>query len=266
MKKVVLITGVSSGFGHAMAAAFTKAGYTVYGTVRRSVEPVPGVNYLQMEVTQPESVRQAVDEIMTREQTLDVVINNAGGGIGGPLEFTPVEEARQLMDVNFFGAVNVIQAVLPVMRRQQNGLLICMSSVGGIMGLPYQGMYSAGKFALEGYCQALRLEIRSCNIKVVIVNPGDFSTHFTSSRKKIEGETCLGAYPGYPVTLALIEQSEQNGLKPEYLAGKMVRIAGKKNPSERYILATPPQKASVYLKRYLPERMFTAILRTYYKT
>ena len=266
MKRVVLITGVSSGFGHAMATAFTKAGYTVYGTVRRPAEPVSGVNYLYMEVTRPESVRQAVEEIMTREQTLDVVINNAGGGIGGPLEFTPVEEARQLLDVNFFGALNVIQAVLPVMRRQKSGLLICLSSVGGLMGLPYQGVYSASKFALEGYCQALRLEVRSCNIKVVVVNPGDFATHFTSNRKKIEGDSCLSAYPGYPVTLDLIEKSEQNGLKPEYLARKIVRIAGKQNPSERYILAMPLQRASVYLKRYLPERLFTAILRNYYKT
>ncbi len=266
MKKVVLITGVSSGFGHAMAVTFAREGYTVYGTVRRAVEPVPGVNYLQMELTRPESVKQAVEELMSREQTLDVVINNAGGGIGGPLEFTPVEEARHLLDVNFLGAVNVIQAVLPVMRRQKSGLLLCMSSVGGVMGLPYQGMYSASKFALEGFCQALRLEIRPHNIKVVVINPGDFSTHFTRSRKKIDLETCRDAYPGYPVTLGLIEESENSGLRPDYLAGKVVRIAGKKNPSERYILATLPQKASVYLKRFLPEKIFTAILRTYYKT
>ena len=157
---VILITGITSGFGRAMAQQLSEDGHKVYGTHRRDCDPIPGVTYIKADVRDEESLRMAVDTVMEKEGCIDTVISNAGMGIGGPLEFTSIDDAQRQMDVNFMGMVRLLNQVVPVMRRQRHGHIICISSIGGLMGLPYQGMYSASKFAIEGYCEALRLELR----------------------------------------------------------------------------------------------------------
>ena len=260
---VVLITGISSGFGLESARLLASRGHKVYGTVRREVEKLDGVNYLFADVTDREAVQRAVDEVIAREGRIDAIVCNAGMGVGGPIEFTSPEDARRQIETNFGGAVALIQAALRPMRTQRSGRIICVSSIGGLMGLPYQAFYSASKFALEGFCEALRLEVRDFGIQVTLVNPGDFSTGFTSGRKKVPSEA-QEAYPAYAEGMQKIEHDELGGLKPIVVARTIEKILRKRRPAYHYVVATFEQRLSVFLKRILPARLFARILGAYY--
>lgn len=262
---VILITGITSGFGRAMAARLNSDGHKVYGTYRRDSEQIPGVTYLKADVRDEESLKSAVNQVIDNEGRIDTIISNAGMGIGGPLEFTSIEDAQRQMDVNFMGMVRLLNLVVPIMRRQNQGHIICVSSIGGLMGLPYQGMYSASKFAIEGYCEALRLEVRQFGIHVTVINPGDFSTGFTAQRDKVSSAEALAAYPGYSKSMESIEHDENSGLKPDRLARRISRIVCKRHPRNRYIIATFIQKTSVVLKALLPSKWYGRILSSYYK-
>ena len=185
---VILITGITSGFGKAMAEKLSSQGHKVYGTHRKEVEHIPGVTYIKAEATDDAQVEAAVRQVIDAEGRIDVFINNAGMGIGGPLELSSLEDASRQMDVNWMGMVRFLHHVLPQMRRQGGGKILCFSSIGGLIGLPYQGLYSASKFAIEGYCEALRLEVRDFGIKVILIEPGDFATNFTAQRKSVATE------------------------------------------------------------------------------
>jgi short-subunit dehydrogenase len=169
------------------------------------------------------------------------------------------------MDTNFMGLVHCVDAVLPHMRRQGGGKIIALSSIGGLMGLPFQGFYSASKFAIEGYCEALRLETQQQGIKVVVLRPGDFSTGFTGSRKKVADEAALQAYPLYREAIEKVEHDENGGLKPVVLAQKISRIINMQHPRNGYVVASFEQKLSVWIKQILPAKWFDRILGSYYK-
>jgi hypothetical protein len=262
---VVFITGISSGFGLETAKLLSQQGYTVYGTARRAVNLPPDIYCLNVDVRDHKAVEKAVAEIIEREGRIDVLINNAGMGIGGPLEFATEEEIREQMDTNFMGLVHCVDAVLPHMRNKGYGKIIAISSIGGLMGLPFQGFYSASKFAIEGYCEALRLETKQFGVKVVVVRPGDFSTGFTGSRKKTIHAEASQIYTSYAESMAKVEHDETGGLKPQVLARRISRILRKKNPLYGYVVASFEQRLSVFLKRVLPAKWFASILRGYYK-
>ena len=262
---IILITGITSGFGKAMAERLSADGHTVYGTHRKATEFIPGVTYIKADACNEEDCRAAVAQVVDAEGRIDVFINNAGMGIGGPLEFSSLEDAQRQMDVNWMGMVRFLHHVVPVMRRQGSGKIICFSSIGGLMGLPYQGLYSASKFAIEGYCEALRLELRHTGVTVTVIEPGDFSTHFTAQRKSVDNPEANAAYPSYARSLASIEHDEMSGLKPEFLARKISKIVKMKNPGYSYIIASFLQKLSVFAKVILPKRWFAALLAVYYK-
>ena len=262
---IILITGVTSGFGRAMAAKLASEGHTVYGTRRKNVEPLEGVTYITADVQNEEDCRAAVQRVLDEQGRIDVFISNAGMGIGGPLEFCTLEQARKQMDVNWMGMVRMLHFVLPAMRTQKSGHIICFSSIGGLMGLPFQGLYSASKFAIEGYCEALRMETREFGIKVTVIEPGDFATSFTASRNSVQDPAAAEAYPAWTRALQSIEHDETSGLKPEFLAEKISRIIKKKHPRHSYIIATLEQRLSVLLKAILPAPWFESILRKYYK-
>ena len=269
MDKTVLVTGASSGFGRSIASLLAQRGYRVYGTSRRDpaeVEGCKGVQFIQLDVRDSAAVKDAVADIVEREGRLDVVINNAGMGIGGSLELATDDEIALQMDTNFGGCVNVCRAVLAPMRRQGGGIIVNLSSIGGVMGLPYQGYYSASKFAIEGFSEALAAEVASFGIKVVMVEPGDFATGFTASRKCSKATMDSEAYgESFRRSLTIIEQEENGGLPPERLARKVVKIVESGHPRLRYVVANTEQRLSVLLKRLLPGLMFTGILRNYYK-
>lgn len=262
---VILITGISSGFGKAMAERLSADGHKVYGTHRRDVTPLPGVTYIKADASDDAEVEAAVSKVVEAEGRIDVFINNAGMGVGGPLEFSSLDDARTQMDVNWMGMVRFLHFVLPVMRRQREGKIISISSIGGLIGLPYQGLYSASKFAIEGYCQALRLELREFGIKVVVVEPGDFSTGFTATRRTVADPKSFEVYKSYAKSMASIEHDEKSGLKPEVLAARISSIVRKKNPKYSYIVATFLQRLAVLAKSILPPRLFAWVLSVYYK-
>lgn len=262
---VILITGISSGFGLAMARQLAADGHEVYGTVRREVEQLPGVHYLRADVRDTASVQAAVAAVLDAEGRIDVLVNNAGMGIGGPVEFAPEADVQLQMDTNFMGQVRFTQAVLPAMREQGSGKILCFSSIGGVMGLPFQGFYSASKFAIEGFCEALQIEVRRCGIQVVLIEPGDFSTGFTAARIKQVSDEAVAAYPSLRESVSSFENDERTGLKPEYLARKVSKIVSKRHPKFRYVIATFIQKLSIPLKRILPARTFVRVLALFYK-
>lgn len=262
---VILITGITSGFGRAMARRLAADGHKVYGTYRKESERLPDVTYLRADVAFPTDCEAVVKKVVEAEGRIDVFINNAGMGIGGPLEFSSLEDAQKQMDVNWMGMVRMLHFVLPVMRSQGGGKILCFSSIGGLMGLPFQGLYSASKFAIEGYCEALRLETRGHGIQVVVIEPGDFATSFTASRKSVADPEADTAYPAWARALASIEKDETGGLKPEYLAEKVAKIVRKKRPRYNYVISTLEQRLSVTLKKILPPSWFASILGSYYK-
>jgi short-subunit dehydrogenase len=266
MTKIVLITGISSGFGKATAELLYTKGYIVYGFSRKQSDNLKGkIKVLKADVTDAVSVQRAVSVLIDREGDIDVLINNAGMGVTGSIEDSSREEIQLQMSTNFMGYVNMIQAVLPVMRKQAKGTIINTSSIGGLMGLPYQGFYSASKFAVEGLSEALRMELIPFNIKVIVIQPGDFFTNFTVNRKPVNTGGSDSAYGTQSQkTLSIIEKDEKGGMSPDFLARKVAKILEQKNPYHHYIIATPEQKFAVLLKRLLPASWFMKMLSSHY--
>ena len=267
MPNVILITGASSGIGKACAEYLAQKGNLVYGTSRKAmVSSHKNLFFLQMDVTNRDSISKGVNKIIEEQGQIDVVINNAGMGILGALELATEEEIRLQIDTNFYGVVNVCSIVASFFRKQRSGKIINISSVGGIMGLPYQGFYSASKFAVEGYSEALSHELHRFGIRVVIIEPGDFNTGFTGNRLISKASMEDDDYKkSVETTLHIIEKEETNGCHPSRIAKLVNKIVNKKNPKFRYPIGKFEQILSIYAKRMLPARWYNAILRTYYK-
>lgn len=266
-KPVVLITGASSGIGLACARYLADRGYRVFGTSRRPeaypAEPFPLV---QMDVCDDESVRRGVEVVLQRAGRIDVLVNNAGIGYGGAIEDTSLEEAHQQFETNFFGALRLCRAVLPIMRQQGGGLIVNVSSIGGLMGLPFQGLYSAAKFALEGMSEALRLEVRRFGIRVVLIEPGDTRTGFTTHRRRVRASFRGSAYAEpFKRALAVVRLDERHGASPLSVARQLERIIRSRSPRFRYVVASPVQRLAVWVKRYGPDRLMEWALRKYYR-
>jgi NAD(P)-dependent dehydrogenase (short-subunit alcohol dehydrogenase family) len=270
-QRVVLITGASSGIGRACASYLSEMGFRVYGTSRRAAVEAGetgfgSVQMLAMDITCDESVERGIGLILEREGRIDIVINNAGMGIAGPVETTSIEEAQRQFEVNFFGAFRVCRAVLPPMRQQGEGYVINIGSIGGVIALPYQAMYSASKFALEGLSEALRLEVGAMGIRVTMIQPGDHKTAFTESRQIARASGEDGVYAGqFHAALARIIQDEQAGPGPERIARLVHRIVNLRDPRLRYTIGPPAQRAAVWLKRLLPYSLMERGMRRHYR-
>ncbi|MFZ6031583.1 MAG: SDR family oxidoreductase [Chloroflexota bacterium] len=271
-QRIVLVTGASSGIGRACAQHLCHKGYRVYGTSRRA--PWPEGNpqastptMIPMDVTSDESVAQAVAWIMAREQRLDVVVNCAGYSLSGGVEDTSLEEARAEFETNFFGAVRVSRQVLPVMRRQESGYLVHIGSLAGLLGIPFQGFYSASKFALDGLMEALRAEVSPYGVQVVLIVPGDFYTGFTANRIEAQAaQAGKSAYAGnYAKALKVMVNDEIHGHAPERIARLLERIITTRSPRLRYITGPLAEQFLVALKKVLPERLFGWLLVKYYQ-
>jgi short-subunit dehydrogenase len=266
MGKVILITGISSGFGKQTSELLAFQGHTVYGAVRKEIESSTKVNVLKLDLTNANSIKKAVETVLQKEGRIDVLINNAGMHTGGPVESSPVENIKLQMDTNFLGMVNLTRDVLPAMRKQGGGTIINFSSIGGLMGLPFQAFYSASKFAIEGFSEALRMEVKQFNIKVILINPGDFHTNNSANRRNFLAPTGVNDpyQEQFGKTLSVIEKDEANGWAPAVLARKIVKIVECKNPEQRYIIASFEQKLAVILKYILPGKLFRKILEDHY--
>lgn len=233
-KKIAVLTGGTSGIGMQTALALKNAGYTVYELSRRA-QGVEGLNHLVADVTDEAAVKKAVDEIVAREGKIDVLVNNAGFGISGAVEFTKTEDAKRLFDTNFFGMVNMNRAVVPVMREAGQGRIVNISSVAGQIPIPFQTYYSAAKAATNSYTMALANELRPYGVTVCAVQPGDIKTGFTKAREKTaDGDDVYGGRIGRSVSR--MEHDEQTGMDPA-VAGKFIaNVAMKKKVSPIYTI------------------------------
>lgn len=263
--QVILITGASSGFGKISAQMLSAQGHIVYGTSRKTSEDQGKVKMLLMDVTLSSSIQKGVEQILSEQGRIDVLINNAGMGIGGALEFATDEEVSRQMNTNFFGVVNMCREVLPVMRKARKGKIVNISSIGGVMGVPYQGIYSASKFAVEGYSETLALEVHPFGIKVCLVEPGDFQTGFTDSRNISEGTMKETDYKeSFSRSMKIIENEERNGCHPQKLGAAICRIVNRTNPPFRTKVGPFIQVWFARSKRWLPDSIMQFALRMFY--
>ena len=226
MEKICVITGGTSGIGKCTAEAMVKKGYTVYELSRREAGN-PGMYHIPTDVTDPEACQRAIDAVISQAGRIDVMINNAGFGISGAIEFTPIEQAKRQLDVNFFGMVNMNHAVIPVMRKQGFGRIVNLSSVAGAIAIPFQAFYSVSKAAINSYTMALANEIKPFGVTVCCVQPGDIRTGFTAAREKNpEGDDIYGGRIARSV--AGMERDEQNGMDPEKAGAFIAHVATRK--------------------------------------
>ncbi len=249
--QTLLITGGSSGIGLATVQLFAGQGWNVIELSRHGIS-YSNVHHIDCDVTDELNVRQAVQQALTLTDHIDVIIANAGYGISGTVEFTPIEDVRNQFDVNFYGALHLAKAVLPQLRKQKSGTLIFTSSVAAELSVPYQAFYSATKAAINAMALALQNEVREFGIHVSVLMPGDVATGFTAARTK--DETGQDIYPHAHKAVATMEQDEQNGMSPHQMAKDYWRIANKRNPAPQYIGGGAYQILCL-LDRLLPKRL-----------
>lgn len=265
-RRVVLVTGATSGIGKVCAERLHAAGYRVYGAGRRGGAPSPaGFETIKMDVTSDESAAAGVAHVINKESALDVVINAAGYGIAGAVEETSAAEAAAQFDTNVLGIMRLCAAALPHMRARRAGLIINISSLGGIVSAPFHGLYCASKFAVEGLSEAMRLELAPFGVSVVLVEPGDFSTGFTASRVVAERARANSAYgPLYDNAMKKMEESEKAGPPPDSIAVLIQRIIESPRPRLRYIAAPGSQALVPLLKRLLPGGFVESIMASHF--
>ena len=266
MNKVVLITGGSSGIGKSIGEYLHHKGFVVYGTsrdperIQNSVFPL-----VALDVRNVDSIQAAVAKIIATSGRLDIVINNAGVGITGPLEEIPTEEIKNNFETNFFGPIEVMKAVLPQMRAQKSGLIINVTSIAGYMGLPYRSVYSASKGALELITEALRMEVKSFGIQITNVAPGDFATNIASGRFHAPLIEDSAYEIPYGNTLKTMDEHVDSGSNPNEMAEAIYKIIQTPNPKIHYKIGAFMQKFSIVLKRILPDKVYEKMLMNHYK-
>lgn len=260
-KKTALVTGGSGGIGRYTAASLRDAGCIVY-EISRHKEPAEGIRHITADVTDEEQIREAVSSIIRAEGHIDILVSNAGYGISGAVENTVSEDAHSQIEVNLFGTDNVIRAVLPYMRENGGGRIVCISSIAGILPIPFQTWYSVSKAAVTAYCLALQNEVKPFNISVCSVLPGDIATGFTDARKKSDAGDDI--YSGrIKRSVAVMEHDERNGMSPEY-AGRFVAKTATKTGGKPIVAMGIAYKAAALLAKFLPRRLSNFIVGMIY--
>ncbi len=264
MSKVVLITGATSGIGKITAEYLAGKGFKVYGTSRNPKENKLPFNLIALDLNRSETIYNAVLTIVKNEGKIDVLINNAGIGITGAVEETPTDEIRRAFETNFFGAIEVMKAVLPQMRKQKSGLIINVTSIAGYMGLPFRGIYSATKGALEIITETIRMEVKEFGVKVVNIAPGDFATNIVAGRYHTPVFKDSVYKENYQKNLELMDEHVNFGSDPKEMAEQIYRIIKNPNPKIHYKVGDLMQKFSIVLKRILPDKIYERLIMKYY--
>src|SRR5205814_5990218 len=261
---VAVITGVSSGIGNATARALVARGYRVFGTARSEASIVPEkVERVLLDVRDGESIQRGVDEVLAKAGHIDLLVNNAGGSLDGAFEETPLGQARDLFEVNFFGAARLTQAVLPAMRAQKTGRIVFISSVLGFLPAPFMGFYAASKHALEGLAESLDHETRTLGVRVALVEPGWTRTGIDGN-----GVTAARRVDDYGVARdrvrELVRASVNAGDDPSVIAAVVLEAATAKKPRLRYPAG---KRASLLarLRRYMPAALFDNAFRKQFR-
>jgi NAD(P)-dependent dehydrogenase (short-subunit alcohol dehydrogenase family) len=255
-QRVVLITGASSGVGQSTARLLSQKGYKVFGTSRNpaSAEVIPTVEMLALDVGSDDSVASCVKAVTNEAGRIDVLVNNAAYELAGALEEVSIDEAKAQFETNFFGVVRMVKAVLPSMRQQKHGQIINVSSLSGISSIPFMGIYSASKFALEGYTEALRLEVNPFNIHVSLTEAGFLKTPMMNKRHVSTAQ--LKEYdPMRQRAFNAIRNHEQKAPGPELVSHTILSIIASKTPRLRYVIGRQA-KFATRLQRFLPEGVY----------
>ncbi len=260
--KVVVITGASQGIGRAIATCFASQGNRVFDLSRHGVS-TDNITHLFCDVTNPDSVQEAIQTILNRESSIDLLICNAGFGIAGAVEFTKMADAKQQFQVNFFGALTTVQAVLPAMRKQRQGRILFISSVAAVFSIPFQSFYSAAKSALNAMALALRSElVEYKDIQVSVLQLGDVSSHFTAARKT--DWTGEQVYPKMRSSIKSMEHDEQTGMTPEYVAKRVGHLLRRRTLPPVYTIGRT-YRLFVFLQRLLPQCFIRWIVTKMYQ-
>ena len=262
--RVVLVTGASTGIGRLCAERLAANGWRVYGGARSAgtMSSAPGSNlhWLPMDVTDDDSVQTAIDAILAQTGRIDAIVNNAGFSMRGSVEDVPMAEARAILETNFFGVLRVCRAAAPALRAR-GGHIVNVSSLAGLVGLPFTAHYCASKFALEGLSESLRYEMRPWGVHVALVEPGDYLTGIQASRRT-SAETQQGAYAqAFDCFLQKRQTFEARAATAEPVAALVEKILNDPAPRLRYVVAMPGQRLLPLLRRLLPQGVYEACFR-----
>ncbi len=261
MKKVVLITGASSGIGKETAKLLSQSGLVVYGAARRLEKMQDlkdaGVHILQMDVTDENSMVKGVQDILKAEKRIDVLVNNAGYGSYGSLEDVPLSEAKYQFEVNVFGMARLTQLVIPQMRSQKSGKIINISSIGGKLGEPHGAWYHATKFAVEGLSDSIRMELKQFGIQVIVIEPGAIITEWNRiSRENLIKRSGNTAYKNMAVKqVHMMEKADKWGSRPVVIARVIKKAIDSPHPRTRYA-AGGGAKPLLFLRSIVPDKLF----------
>lgn len=269
MKKVALITGASSGIGESTALLLNDNGYIVYGGARsvEKMEPLKkkGINVISLDVTDERSMVSCVNTIIEKDGRIDVLVNNAGYGSYGAVEDVPLEEARRQFDVNIFGLARITQLVLPIMRKQNSGKIVNISSMGGKVFTPFGAWYHATKHALEGWSDCLRIETKPFGIDVVIIEPGGIKTPWgiiaAENLKKTSGNGAYAKQANKSADGTIKMYSSDQLTKPEAIGKVILKAITVRKPKRRYVKGFGA-KPSLFIRKWLGDGVFELVLKS----
>ena len=261
-KKVAIVTGGTSGIGRATALALREGGWTVYELSRRA-EGMPDIPHIVADITREETLRAAVDQVMAAEGRIDLVVNNAGFGISGAIEFTDTQEAQRLFDTLFFGMVRMNRCVIPILRQQGRGRIVNISSVAAPVPIPFQAYYSAGKAAINAYTMALANELRPFGVTVCAVMPGDIHTGFTAARRKVSAGDDI--YQGrISRSVKRMEHDEETGMDPAKAGAYIASVAMREGHHHPLYAIRFDYKFFTFLAKVLPARFLNWLIYCLY--
>lgn len=261
-QKVALVTGASAGIGRACAERLSTAGWVVVGSSRRGTggSTWPGI---VMDVDDDVSVRDGVAGVLAEHGRLDALVTAAGWGLAGAVEHTTIDEAKAQVETLFWGSVRCAQAVLPAMRGQGGGRLVFLSSIGGLIAIPFQGFYCAAKFALEGLAEAMAYEVAPFGVQVTLVEPGNVATEFTDARRRAAAADDDPAYRGaLDKAIGVMEHDERNGVAPDAVAACVERILQAAHPPRRVSVGKNGERIGLLAKRLMPFGLFERAARS----
>jgi len=262
---IVLVTGASSGIGQACATRLHQRGYRVFGANRHPRAAAPFAT-LRMDVTDEQSVQDGIHMIVQQTNRLDAVINCAGFSCVGAVEDHSLVEAHEQLNTNFYGTFRVCRAALPVMRQQRAGCIVNVGSIGGMVGLPFQGLYSAAQFALTGLTEALRFEARAFGVHVALIRAGDVDTAIALHRRQAQAAQQGSVYAEqFHTTLNIMEKDERSGIAPLKVAQVVEKIITARSPRGIYTVGPAFEVFAAYARPLVPNRIFEWALRKYYR-
>jgi len=265
-KKTVLVTGCSSGIGYATCLVFARNNFTTYGSVRElskaeriqeitNKEKLP-LKIIRLDVNEDETIRKAIQKIIADSGRIDILINNAGYGMFGPIEEISIKEIKEQFETNFFGTIRLIKAIVPIMRKQRNGTIVNISSMVGRFGVPLNAAYVSSKFALEGLSESISFELDEFGIKVILVEPGVIQTDFFQNLKIKGNDTKSPYYKLMDKRIAFLKAAMKNSVSSsDQVANTILHAVNSRDPDMRYIIGNDATN-SIHMRNSLSDREF----------